>query len=230
MLNLFKKIKQYYSLHSKIQRELLKHLGNKSEVYFIQVGSNDGKTGDPLRKLIINNECWKGIFIEPVDYLHKKLKANYICQNRFVFEKVAIGPHKSKANFYYVSKEAKSNFEGDLPEWYDQLGSFDKNHILKHLDGLLEPYIRTKNIEVVSLQSIIDKHGVDSVDLLHIDAEGYDCQVLSTINFEQNKPSVILYENKHLSIGEKASAESTLTSNNYDLINFGADTMAVYKK
>ena len=43
--------------------------------------------------------------------------------------------------FYYVSENAKGEFKEDIPFWYDQIGSFSKNHIIQHLDGKLEPYI-----------------------------------------------------------------------------------------
>lgn len=35
-----------------------------------------------------------------------------------------------------------------LPVWYDQLGSFDRQHIVKHLDGRLEPFIVTSNVNL----------------------------------------------------------------------------------
>mgnify|MGYP000099950894 CR=1 FL=1 len=46
------------------------------KISFIQIGSNDGKNGVPLRNYIIQNEC-KGILIEPVKYIFDKLKVIY---------------------------------------------------------------------------------------------------------------------------------------------------------
>ncbi len=48
----------------------------KETVTFIQVGSNDGKSGDPLNKFI-NSYNWEGIVIEPIPFLFEKLKKNY---------------------------------------------------------------------------------------------------------------------------------------------------------
>ena len=35
----------------------------------VQIGSNDGKTGDPLHKLLLKNKKWKGLFVEPIPYV-----------------------------------------------------------------------------------------------------------------------------------------------------------------
>ena len=45
---------------------------------------------------------------------------------------------------------------------------------------------------------MLDKFQIDHVDLLHIDTEGYDWVVLSQFNLERYRPTVILFEYKHL--------------------------------
>src|SRR4051812_3099016 len=54
----------------RIQRELAK----RDEVFFVQIGSNDGKRNDPIHDLAIGNESWNGLFVEPVPQLFEKLK------------------------------------------------------------------------------------------------------------------------------------------------------------
>ena len=56
---------------------VLSDLSQQPEVRFVQIGSNDGKTGDPIYELVSKNQHWKGVLVEPVDFLHRKLKANY---------------------------------------------------------------------------------------------------------------------------------------------------------
>jgi hypothetical protein len=50
-------------------------------------------------------------------------------------------------------------FGGELPFWYDQLGSFEKRHILRHLDGALEPYIVSEAVLCVPLADVLLEHG-----------------------------------------------------------------------
>ena len=71
--------------HSTIQRNILKNLKRKDFVFFIQVGSNDGKMGDPIDNIIVTNNNWKGIFSEPVGFLFERLKQNYGISDRFIF-------------------------------------------------------------------------------------------------------------------------------------------------
>jgi FkbM family methyltransferase len=217
------------SLDAQLQKQILKNLKQKNTIFFVQVGSNDGFQGDPLHDLIILSKKWKGIFIEPVGFLFDRLRNNYGNSDRFIFEKKAITSNIGVMEFFYVSEKAKSEIGNALPFWYDQLGSFDKNHILRHLNGILEPYILSEQIEAVRLQDICDKHKVTEIDLLHIDTEGYDYKVLSTLDFSKYKPSIILYEHKNLSDVERRSAESLLRKNGYSCITYGIDTLAIIK-
>lgn len=212
----------------KIQKGILENLGTKDSVFFVQVGSNDGKQGDPLHDLVLTDHKWRGIFIEPVSYLFDRLQTNYQNSDRFLFERKAIAPSEGLLEFFYVSERAKRELGDELPYWYDQLGSFDRNHILKHLDGRLEPYIVAEKIETAPLQLILDKHGVAHVDLVHIDTERHDYKVLTTMDFSKVKPSVILYEHKHLSGEELTAAELLLNKNGYRCEQIGSDTLATY--
>jgi FkbM family methyltransferase len=213
-----------------IQKNIKEFLKNKSSVFFIQVGSNDGLQGDSIRDLIINDESWSGIFIEPVGFIFQNLKRNYGNKVRFIFENVAIAEKKGYAKFYYVSEQAKVDLGDKLPYWYDQLGTFDKNHILKHCDGELEPYIVEEDIECLPLQDILTRNNVQAIDLLHIDTEGYDYKVLSQVDFVGYKPLVMLYENTHLGVEERQKAELLLKTNDYRVTEYGGDTLAILQR
>lgn len=213
-----------------VQQHILKNLSGKESVFFVQVGSNDGIHGDPLHDIIATNINWKGMFVEPVSFLFERLVRNYGFSERFIFENKAIAPNRGVVEFFYVSEKAKAKLGDELPFWYDQLGSFDKNHILKHLDGVLEPYIVCESIDTVTLQDIFDKHAVTSIDLIHIDTEGYDYKILSTLDFSKYQPSIILYEHMHLSDVEKNAAESLLRDNGYRCVQYAGDTLATINR
>jgi FkbM family methyltransferase len=195
-------------------------------VFFIQIGANDGKTGDPLYPLISTHNNWGGIFIEPIKHIFEKLKENYQGTNRFIFENVAIANDYNIKNFYYVSDRAKDILE-DLPHWYDKLGSFDKTHIIRHFNGKLEPFIVEDEVIGVPLKDILIKHKVDNIDLIHIDTEGFDYQILAQIDFTKYHPKVILFEHKHLSVDDKRKAIKLLYNNSYKVYNAGEDYLAI---
>ena len=201
---------------------------NKNENSIVQVGSNDGITGDPLHELILKNKNWKVLFIEPVPFLFDKLKKNYPPHERFKFENVAINDGSSQT-FYSVQNAAKKEIS-NLPSWFNQLGSFNRENITNHLNGILEPYIEEKKIQGVTLPYILDKNQIQKIDLIHIDVEGYDWIVLSQLDVKKFQPKIILYEHKHLTAHEKKESLEFLKKHAYSVFQLGADYIAVKKE
>lgn len=196
------------------------------ELTVVQIGSNDGITGDPIFELIKKNKRWKVLFVEPVPYLFEKLKKSYGQESRFIFENIAIN-NGSKQVFYSVNEEVNKQIP-NLPNWYDQLGSFYRENIVKHLNGVLEPYILETEVDGLSLSSFFKRNGVDNVTLLHIDTEGYDYKILSQLNLKQYHPTIILFENKHLQDLEKKES-ILLLRNGYYIFEFDGDFLCIMK-
>ena len=210
-----------------IQQEIVKALGHKPEVFFVQVGSNDGVQGDPIHELVKERRSWRGMFIEPINFLFRRLRENYGDDERFLFENVAIGTRRETKKFYYVSEKAKR--ELDLPYWHDQLGSFDNSHITRALGEEISPYIVEEDIECLPLQDVLDRNRVQTIDLLHIDTEGFDYQVLSQVDLKRYRPTVILFEHNLLSDEEISKARKLLRNTGYRLLQYGNDILALKK-
>jgi FkbM family methyltransferase len=208
-----------------LQQQILKAIGNKKEVFFVQVGSNDGVQGDPIHDLVMARQGWRGIFIEPIEFLFRRLRKNYGESERFIFENVAISTKRETKKFYYVSEKARS--ERDLPYWHDQLGSFDRNHITKALGDEMSRYIIEENIDCQPLPDVLDRNRVDAIDLLHIDTEGFDYRVLSQVDLKRYKPSVILFEHHLLSDEEFNESRKLLRRTGYRILEYGNDTLAL---
>ena len=60
-------------------------------VSFIQIGSNDGTSNDPLREFIIRGG-WRGVLVEPISYLFQRLQSNYRGLKGLQFENCAVSP------------------------------------------------------------------------------------------------------------------------------------------
>ncbi|MES2884641.1 MAG: FkbM family methyltransferase [Pseudomonadota bacterium] len=196
-------------------------------VFFVQIGSNDGNHGDPISGFIRRERRFSGIFVEPVPEIFKRLKLSYGPDPRFVYENVLIGSSTEPVNFYYVSERAKQELGDAVPYWYDQLGSFDKQHIAKHLDGLLVPYIIEARLPSVPLPTLLARNAVQHIDLLHIDTEGYDYEVLTQFDFDRYRPAVVLYEHKHLTPELRSKAQALLKAYGYVLRPRVDDTLAL---
>jgi FkbM family methyltransferase len=206
-----------------IQQELV----SKRGIFFVQVGSNDGVHSDPVRPFVLKYG-WRGILIEPVSYVMKRLKANYASSPGLIFEQVAVGD-TCKRKFYYVAEAAAAALGEALPSWWDQLGSFDKNHIVNHLGRAIEPFVVEEEVECLPLPQILARHSVRSVDLLHIDAEGSDYEILHGLLSAGYPVRVILYEHRHLSEAQKHAADELLGEHGYRVHKFDFDTLAILK-
>lgn len=195
------------------------------DVVFVQIGSNDGEHGDPLRPFILAGQ-WRGILVEPVPYLFERLRNNYRGRPGIGLVNVAIGLEDGTAEFFAI---AQSDGNEELPEWYDQIGSFSREHILKHASYIprLEERIVALDVPTLTFDTLFREQRIDRFDLLHIDAEGYDFELLKAFDLGRRRPKLLMFEWKHLSDEDLASCRELLNSAGYDTINVEWDTLAI---
>jgi FkbM family methyltransferase len=193
---------------------------------FVKVGANDGVTGDPCAAILLAEPRWTGLLIEPVPHCFDRLRRTFRDPRRFSLERIAVGAHVGAARFYYVHPAARQN-RPDLPVWVDQLGSFDKRHIVKHLDGALMPFIVECEVDVRPLSDVLARHGIRIVHLLHVDAEGHDLEVLKTLDFAAHAPVAIFVEHSHLAASDKSAMQELLRWRGYRVRDCGSDYFAL---
>lgn len=202
----------FISSYSKISDDFL----------FIQIGSNDGISGDPI-SFYIKRDKWSGILVEPINYLFEKLVSNYEGQEKLLCENVAISEKNEIKNFYRLKES------DDLPDWSNQLGSFLLEVVLKHkvVISNIEDYIIVEQVNCMTFEALIQKHKVKKINLLHIDTEGYDYKIIKSIDLSKIKPEMIFYEHKHLNNHDMQECIKYLKGKGYILIQGHTDTLAV---
>lgn len=200
-----------------------------SEPFFVKIGASDGITDDPCSDILLANTNWRGLLIEPVPYCFDRLRVNFQDSRRFCLEQIAIGAATGEDTFYYVDAKAIQSIPS-LPPWFDQLGSFDRNHIMKHLDGVLDPFIVECKVQVCPLSDVLMRNGIQDVHLLHVDAEGHDYEVLKTLDFAKHVPLSIFIEHKHLSEAQKTEMLHFLRKHGYSVRDCGEDYFAVHEE
>ena len=67
---------------------------------------------------------------------------------------------------------------------------------------------------------------INHIDLLQIDAEGYDYEIIKMIKFQKIRPSIIRYEHKHLSKKDFTECLELLVNNNYGILFEDSDITA----
>jgi len=200
-----------------------------AEPIFVKVGANDGVTDDPCSDIFLANPKWRGLLIEPVPYCFASLQKNFPDRRRFILEQIAIGSPSGEAIFYYVDGNARNEMS-DWQSWFDKLGSFDRQHILKHLNGKLAPYIIECRVPVRPLTKILIQSRLPHVHILHVDTEGHDYEVLKTLDFSRFAPLAILVEHCHLSADKKAALRELLERHGYAVQTSFSEYFAVNTK
>jgi FkbM family methyltransferase len=206
---------------------------DRDEFYFIQIGANDGVTGDDLRQYIEKYK-WHGILVEPVPYVFERLKKNYSGFSNLIFEKSAISSRSGFAKFYSISeKDLENNNLFDSYDTFkiDQLSSFDKNTLMKHsyMHPNFEKLISEIEIPVLNIQDLLDKYQVTKLDLLQVDTEGFDFEILKMVDFEKILPFIVIFEHQHLKHREYKILLKKLKKSGYKSYKSNWDTVSIKK-
>ena len=212
---------------------LMNDLGKSKDFFFIQIGANDGLTGDTLNQYIKKFK-WTGILVEPVPYVFEMLKINYKDFGNLIFENIAIGIENGMLPFYSICEYNSSGIKHrELTNGYpsDHLGSFDLKTLSNHIWMLNENAcnIEVINVPTITLNDLFYKHSVKNLNLLQIDAEGYDFQILNNTNFNDLKPIILIFERIHLARKEYKVLVKKLKVYGYQLFINGYDTICILK-
>jgi len=73
---------------------------------------------------------------------------------------------------------------------------------------------------------LLVKYNITNIDLLIIDAEGYDYKIIKAITFIIIKPKVIIYEHSHLDEFSKTESSKFLSNIGYEIRFTPEDTIA----
>jgi FkbM family methyltransferase len=192
-------------------------------VRFVQIGANDGKFVDPLRRYVLKHP-WRGVLVEPQPKVFAQLKANYAgLEDRLAFENVAIAPGDSVTLYLPPEGGADPTFERSVV-------STDPKIIGRQLGLKKSP--QALEVPAMTLDALLAKHGLTELDLLQIDVEGFDWPVLQTLDLAMVQPTIIQLEHGHMERPAIARMVEHLNAHRYDVYYGGyqGDTVAVHQR
>jgi FkbM family methyltransferase len=200
------------------------------EVAFIQIGSNDGISVDPIREFVVSSPKWHGAFVEPVPQIFAQLRQNYsyLRGRDLSFFNVAVSKDEGTKQFWKI----KDNYLGEFPLFAYQIGSFDREHILRTFRGHpnLENKLEAIDVPCRSYEQIRTEAGLTEVHVLHMDVEGHEDQILNSIDFSRSKPLIVLYEILHMSELTMRQISAMLQGHGYHLREVGVDCIATLRE
>ncbi|MGL4881606.1 MAG: FkbM family methyltransferase [Waterburya sp.] len=193
-----------------------------SETTIVQIGANDGKTDDPVYSLIADGS-WSGVLVEPIPNLYKELTETYQDVSNLKLENCAIAKEDGQVTMYQVIPD------DSLPEYVKILPSFERDIILKNkpLIPNIEQFIETIEVPAMTLKSLLDKHSIQHINLLQIDAEGFDYEIMKMAFQIPLLPDIINFEYTHFLPEKIAECANVLASKGYSYLKVGRDMVAV---
>ena len=222
-------------------KSALAWLAARDSFTIVQIGAHVGDTPyDPLyaflREELPSRPTSLAVLVEPVREHFGQLEQAYGGVSNVRLENVAIAEREGERDFYRLGVDP---VEHGRPEWLAQLGSLREERLERlwdnyeqkmepaahHREFLLENRIR-ETVHCITLHQLLDRHEISRLDLLQIDAEGYDYEILRTIDFERIRPRFINYERVLLQEDQPA-CRAMLTAAGYVLFNWDQNTLAV---
>jgi FkbM family methyltransferase len=200
---------------------------DRRDVFVIQVGACEAAVGDPLG-WFLRARSWRGVLVEPVPYLFERMQHNCTDLPGVRLENSAIAAEAGEATFYYIEPG-----EGDRrPEIYKTLGSFRRENLERHAHFIarFEERVIARSLPCLPLDALCRKHAVERLDLLICDAEGYDFEVLKTLDFERTPPRLVVWEHQHLSPEDAQACRRYLQERGYAVRGLSKDSVALHRE
>ncbi len=178
-------------------------------VTIVQVGACDGSTNDPIFHHVAAGSA-RAILIEPNPFAFDRLQKSYRDVENVTLVQAAIAERDGEAHFYRIKKTDKTDSEAD---WSLQLASFYREHLERH--GVKPERIERITVRCRSLSSLVDEFVLNTIDLLQIDAEGFDAAVVRMALKLAVRPNCINFEHRHLKPADRRPLFELLKANDY---------------
>jgi FkbM family methyltransferase len=182
------------------------------EAHFLQIGANDGLTGDPLYPVLQASETrWRGVLVEPVPHLFAQLVQRHGNNPALRLEQGAIGESDGTTVIHRLATGPSDSL------WLDQIPSLDLELFRQNAEqfGHASGAMVREEVPCYTVATLLRRHMMTRLDLLVIDAEGMDWRILRQFDLGSLEPLLVLYEHQHLSAEARDEAHQFLTHSNY---------------
>ena len=166
--------------------------------FFVEAGANDGISQSNTAYCELYRG-WRGLLVEPIPQLAERCRRN---RPGAIVEQCAL------VSADYADDAINMTYCNLMSLVSGARGSKDADQA--HLDAgrrFLEPDEETCSVRVPArtLTSVLTQHGVECIDLLSLDVEGFEADVLRGLDFGRYAPRHILVE-----VNDPASVEEVL--------------------
>ena len=209
----------------------------KHKLNIVVVGANDGRVNDPIYDFAMGMSSKTNmLLIEPNKFLLPHLQKSYSSHPSYQIANCAIG-QEGVLTLYAVKANWFDHFQPAYAKGWPQyraatgITSANKEHVEKALlrEGINpDDAIESLNVPCQQLSPLLAELSWPSaIDVLQIDAEGYDDSVIHAANIQSTRPSLIYFENHNIPEKRMDLLVNYLYSQHYLTYKMGGDSLAI---
>jgi FkbM family methyltransferase len=196
----------------------------------VQIGANDGVTNDPIFQWLKKKSgSFRAIMVEPQSDVFEKLKKNYTWCDSIDFVRAAVCA-EANVRMYRIARSKTELYRKIYKRHANPSGitSFNKEHVLAFLRRINPDYFKRNDIdewiesfraETISFDDLLRRRNIAKIDLLQIDAEGYDGAIVKMAlkSLSRENLRVINFEYKAMPVQEVAMIKQLLIKKGYSV-------------
>jgi FkbM family methyltransferase len=197
----------------------------------VQLGAYIGNSdNDPLFNFLTHlpssqPPSHQAILVEPVPRIFATLTQNYANQPGIQFANVAISDRDETKPFFFIDDP-----HHELPAWASEVGSFIHDLVTTEIAGRdVRSFIREIQVPCLTPASLLQQHQIQKVDVVVIDAQGYDDRILLQLPLSSIHPVMIIFEHCLLSDIQRQTCQTFLNQHGYQLESDRWDTLATLR-
>lgn len=173
------------------------HDRHKGRVFVLQVGAGTGEGTLPLLPRF-REDGWSGLLIEPLPHNFAQLETLHKDSDRVAILNLGISDVAANLPLHSLTPEAEAR-QRRGPRGR---ASLIRDRIAR--PGVAEDDLEVTEVPVLRMDTVLDELGIDSAQLLAVNAGGHEAQVLRGIDLAALDPSLVFV---HATTGTAAEAE-----------------------
>ncbi len=196
----------------------------KPDAFFVQIGANEEPSRNPLSELV-HNSRWRGVLVDPIPPVAHELHRTYGSSSRVSVVQAAIASSDEERAFFYDATESSN---GGTPIPVCMAGALHREVLFMadyHSD--LEQHVTEIVTPCFTFESFCHQYRIESFDVLRVDTAGDEAELLSQVDIERFRPTVIIYNHWLLGAGVRHACTERLAAHGFQMLDHGRDTWCV---
>jgi FkbM family methyltransferase len=190
----------------------------------VNVGACDGVLYDDVTPWLHRIPNARAVLVEPIPHNQERLRRNYPDETRFVIEKLAVTAKPGRIGIRTFDAAALAS--GDLPMEFVGCSSVTDSNLMSGKDAWgvkddnferFDAHLTTIEVRSDTLQAVLDRNAIETIDAFLVDCEGADWTVFSQLDLARYRPGLIKIEIGALSPEEIGNVIVKLKTGGYDV-------------